>query len=63
MQEKRLHVECLEEIDGTAMYSMDKKASDCMKCGACEKRCPYNLPIRKMLEKAAVDFESYKILE
>lgn len=35
---------------------MDKKASDCMKCGACEKRCPYKLPIRKMLEKAVVDF-------
>ena len=25
-------------------------ASDCKKCGLCETRCPYNLPIRKMLE-------------
>lgn len=29
----------------------DKKASDCIGCGACEQRCPYNLPIRKMLKK------------
>ena len=25
-------------------------ASECVKCGACEKRCPYDLPIRQMLE-------------
>ncbi len=33
--------------------AMSKKASDCIGCGACEDRCPYNLPIRKMLQKAA----------
>ncbi|MBQ1251227.1 MAG: 4Fe-4S dicluster domain-containing protein, partial [Clostridia bacterium] len=33
-----------------------KKASDCIQCGLCESRCPYNLPIREMLKKAAVDF-------
>ena len=33
-----------------------KKASDCIECGLCETRCPYNLPIREMLKKAAVDF-------
>lgn len=27
-------------------------AKDCIKCGACETRCPYDLPIRTMLEKA-----------
>ncbi len=31
-------------------------AKDCIKCGACEKRCPYNLPIIKMMEKAKVTF-------
>lgn len=33
------------------------KASACVKCGKCETRCPYHLPIRKMLEKAAEQFE------
>ena len=35
-----------------ARYSaMGKKASDCVDCGICETRCPYNLPIRQMLKK------------
>jgi len=25
-------------------------------CGACEDRCPYNLPIRKMLQNVAEKF-------
>jgi predicted aldo/keto reductase-like oxidoreductase len=33
--------------------SMQKTASDCIECGVCETRCPYNLPIRDMLKKAA----------
>ena len=32
------------------------KASACIGCGACEDRCPYNLPIRKMLKSAAEKF-------
>lgn len=32
---------------------LDKNASDCTSCGACEARCPYNLPIRQMLKNAA----------
>ena len=36
--------------------AMPKHASDCIGCGACEARCPYNLPIRDMLKKVAERF-------
>ena len=36
--------------------AMPKHASDCIGCGACEDRCPYNLPIREMLKKVAEHF-------
>ena len=29
---------------------LEKNASDCIECGVCETRCPYNLPIRDMLK-------------
>ena len=32
-------------------------ASDCIKCGKCEKECPQHLPIRELLEKVADAFE------
>lgn len=33
------------------------KASDCIKCGKCEKACPQHLPIRDLLVKVAAEFE------
>ena len=40
-----------------ARYSaLEKTASDCVGCGICETRCPYELPIREMLKKAADAF-------
>ncbi len=36
--------------------ALEKKASDCLECGACETRCPYHLPIRQMMKQAADKF-------
>ena len=33
------------------------KASDCIKCGKCERVCPQHLPIRTLLEDVAKEFE------
>ena len=33
------------------------KASDCIKCGKCEKMCPQHLPIREYLVDVAGHFE------
>ena len=33
------------------------KASDCIKCGKCEKVCPQHLPIRKLLTDVAAVFD------
>lgn len=33
-----------------------KHAGDCIQCGKCEERCPYELPIREMLKDVAREF-------
>jgi len=43
----------LKEWAAARYSSLQKTASDCVGCGICETRCPYNLPIRQMLKKAA----------
>ena len=42
------------------VYTVDghSKASECIKCGRCEKSCPQHLPIRRLLEKVASRFEA-----
>ena len=36
-------------------FAMNVTAKNCVGCGACETRCPYELPIRKMLAQVALD--------
>ena len=33
------------------------RASDCVRCGKCEKICPQHLPIRELLKGVATEFE------
>jgi len=46
----------LEEWAKGRYLAMSKTASDCVGCGVCETRCPYNLPIRDMLKKVETIF-------
>ena len=41
----------------TVYTARNSKASDCIKCGKCEKECPQHLPIRDLLKKVAEEFE------
>lgn len=37
--------------------TLEVKASACIGCGECEKRCPYHLPIREKMKKCAEDMD------
>ena len=37
--------------------ALPAKASDCIQCGVCETRCPYQLPIREKMKQLVRDFE------
>ena len=46
----------LEEWAKVRYAGMAKTASDCIECGVCETRCPYQLPIREMMKTVAQKF-------
>lgn len=41
----------------TRYDALGPTAKDCVKCGLCETRCPYDLPIRAMLEKVTEELD------
>ncbi len=47
----------LEEWSKERYESVENKASACIKCGICESRCPYDLPIIKLMKRVADTFE------
>lgn len=46
----------LEDWARQRFEALDKTAKDCIECGICETRCPYELPIREMLKKVSISF-------
>ena len=36
--------------------SLEHHAEECVRCGACEKRCPFSVPVRENMEKAVSVF-------
>ena len=47
----------LEEWARGRYATLPVKASECVECGVCESRCPYNLPIREMMRNASEKFD------
>lgn len=43
--------------DFPAFLCPGRRASDCIKCGKCEKACPQHLPIRQLLEQVSQEFD------
>lgn len=46
----------LEEWARGRFAGLEVTAKDCVECGVCETRCPYELPIRDMLKRVSVSF-------
>lgn len=59
MNAKKVFNDCNANYYYSNAYTVHNgKASDCIKCGKCEKACPQHLPIRDLLEDVAKEFET-----
>lgn len=59
MNAKKVYNDCNANYYYSNAYTVHNgKASDCIKCGKCEKACPQHLPIRDLLEDVAKEFET-----
>lgn len=47
----------LEKWSIDRYFSLKARAKDCIECGQCEERCPYDLPIRSMLKEVRQCFD------
>lgn len=47
----------LKEAIPERYATLPAKASECIECGICETRCPYDLPIRERMKQVAADLE------
>jgi predicted aldo/keto reductase-like oxidoreductase len=50
----------LKDYASTRYINQPVDASACVKCGLCEPKCPYHLPIREMLTRVADAFADIK---
>ena len=48
----------LKEWAKARYATLPVKASECIECGVCESRCPYNLKIRELLKEAVKVLEN-----
>ncbi|MBN2897424.1 MAG: aldo/keto reductase [Clostridia bacterium] len=50
----------LEEWAYGRYSSLAVKSDNCIQCGVCETRCPYDLPIGEMMKRVSKNFKNYE---